>query len=210
MNINKRKELIPTISRASPALYLIIIVLYFAISQSYNSIYLLLIFLFLSISNTIAKYVISKPLYEILNKSTLPILGLGERPKGATSCGLILDNKLDTSFGMPSGHSQLAWAFAIYIICKIVSIVNNKYIKNINNINDKYKINKYVIYSLIIFTCLILLSIAYYISYSRVYIEGCHTIEQVSFGGIFGVFCGLLAFYFENDIILFLRKYIRL
>lgn len=207
MNINKRKELIPTISRASPAIYLIIIVLYFIIYPSYNSIYLLLIFLCLSISNTIAKYVISKPLYEILNKSTLPILGLGERPKGATSCDLTLDNKVATSFGMPSGHSQLAWAFAIYIICKLISIVNNKYI---NNISDKYKINKYLIYTFIVFICVILLSIAYYISYSRVYIEGCHTIEQVSFGGIFGVFCGLLAFYFENDIILILRKYIRL
>jgi membrane-associated phospholipid phosphatase len=208
MNINKRKELIPTISRASPALYLIIIILYCIISISYNSFYLLLFYIFLSISNTFAKYVISKPLYKVLNKTTLPILGLGGRPKGSTSCGLTLDNKVSTSFGMPSGHSQLAWGFAIYIICKLLKLLSNSNI--INNISNKYKINQYFIYTLIIIICVILLSIAYYISYSRVYIEGCHTFEQVSFGGILGLFCGLLAFYFENDIILFLHKYIRL
>ena len=46
----------------------------------------------------------------------------------------------------------------------------------------------------------VILVVASYISYSRVYIEGCHTIQQVIIGGIVGVVLGFLAFYFENDI----------
>ena len=47
---------------------------------------------------------------------------------------------------------------------------------------------------------LTILGVSIYISYSRVYIEGCHTIQQVIVGGTVGILLGFLAFYFEDDI----------
>ena len=47
---------------------------------------------------------------------------------------------------------------------------------------------------------------AVYISYSRVYIEGCHTLQQVTVGGFIGIIFGLLIAYFENDAIKLMSK----
>ena len=139
-----------------------------------------------------------KPLYKLFNKTSLPILGLGARPSGASSCQFILDNKLASSFGMPSGHSQIAWTVATYMIARLIN--------NWKNVN---KDNKYITafeYFWLILSCLLVLAGAFYISYSRVYIEGCHTIEQVTFGGLLGILCGFLIYYFEDNVINLLRK----
>ena len=53
----------------------------------------------------------------------------------------------------------------------------------------------------LILSCAIITSAMVYVSYSRVYIEGCHTIQQVIVGGVLGVLTGFLMFYYENDII---------
>jgi membrane-associated phospholipid phosphatase len=45
-----------------------------------------------------------------------------------------------------------------------------------------------------------------YVSYSRVYIDGCHTIQQVIVGGLLGVLIGFLIYYYENDGVNLLRK----
>ena len=56
-------------------------------------------------------------------------------------------------------------------------------------------------YMWLILSCIFILGIATYISYSRVYIEGCHTIQQVIIGGILGSIMGFLVFFFENPVI---------
>lgn len=81
------------------------------------------------------------------------------------------------SIGMPSGHSQFIWTFGTYIICKFGLHTSN-------------------LMSLVcIFTGMM------YVSYSRVYIENCHTIQQVIIGGIIGIISGYLIYIFENKCI---------
>ena len=94
---------------------------------------------------------------------------------------------------MPSGHSQLAWTLASYIICKIIFNFKNKK-------NDTNNANLSLDYIWITVSCILLILSAGYISYSRVYIEGCHTIQQVIIGGILGICGGFILYYYENDI----------
>ena len=197
-NVNKRVEFYATISRISPALFFYLTVLNCIISPSYNSFYLFTTYCLVVCSNFIFKDLIIKPIYKLLNKTSFPILGIGSRPPKAESCALILDGITATSFGMPSGHSQIAWSVATYIVYKII-----------NNWNNNKKENKIItLFNNIwlILSCIIVLVCALYISYSRVYIEGCHTIQQVTIGGILGVICGFLIGYFENDAIKLISK----
>ena len=197
-NVNKRIELYATLSRATPALFFYLTILNCIIAPSYNSFYLFTSYCLVVLSNFIFKDLIIKPIYKLLNKTSLPILGIGARPANAESCSLILDGILDTRYGMPSGHSQIAWTFATYILYKII---NNWY--NNKKENKIITIFGYIWLSL---SCIIVLVCAIYISYSRVYIEGCHTIQQVTVGGILGVICGFLIGYFENDAVKFISK----
>jgi membrane-associated phospholipid phosphatase len=94
---------------------------------------------------------------------------------------------------MPSGHSQIAWTLGTYFICRLF----NKMLNNTNTTTH----NQILLY---IWNCIsisIILLCMIYISYSRVYIEGCHTIQQVIIGGIIGAVFGFLAFYFEKSIL---------
>ena len=191
--MNKRNTLLPTLSRASPVLFFILIVLNCIINPSYESFYLFMMYLLECISNHVFKTII-KLIYNLFNTNTLPILGSGSRPPNANSCSFILDNSKSTSYGMPSGHSQSAWTVATYLIVKLI---NNFKTKKNTTLFD---------YIWLIVSCIIVLSIAIYISYSRVYIEGCHTIQQVSVGGLIGIVCGYLIYYFENDAIILLSK----
>jgi membrane-associated phospholipid phosphatase len=188
--MNKRQELYPTIARTSPALFFYLTVLNCIISPSYNSFYLFIVYFCSLISNLILKNIIVKPIYNLFNKNSLPLLGIGSRPKNAESCHLVLDNIVSVSYGMPSGHSQLAWAVATYILYKIITkwYTNYKYNKDISICG----------YLWLILSCIIVLVCALYISYSRVYIEGCHTLQQVIVGGGIGIIFGLLTGYFEN------------
>ena len=117
-----------------------------------------------------------------MKNNKLPILGYGIRPKGASDCGNFraslfnssIKPKLSTSYGFPSGHSQTAGFFIAFIF---------------NNFSNNYNILlPSLIYSL-------------YSAYSRV-ILGCHTIEQVIFGYIFGI----IAYYLLEFIYLNLIK----
>lgn len=193
-----RKTLLATLSRTSPLLFLIILLFNCILAPSYGAFYLFVIYVLIVLSNWIIKHLMVKPLYNLFNKTKLPILGLGARPNGATSCKFILDNKLDTAFGMPSGHSQFAWAVATYIISRIIT--------NWKNANKDNKVITTSGYIWLILSCLLVLVGALYISYSRVYIEGCHTIEQVTVGGILGIVCGFCVYYFEDDAVSLLKK----
>lgn len=196
--MEKRNKFFPTLSRISPVVFFIVIVLNCIINPSYASFYLLIMYFVECISNHTFKKM-SKLLYNLFNVSSLPILGLGNRPPNANSCAFILDNSKSTSFGMPSGHSQTAWTVATYLIFKII---NNFY----NNKNKNKKNVTVIDYIWLLLSCFIVLSTAIYISYSRVYIEGCHTIQQVTIGGLIGILFGYLIYYFENDAINLLSK----
>lgn len=198
MNYIDRYKPLPILSRISPLLFLIIVLFNCIIFPSYRSFYLFVSYILLILSNYIIKNIIAKPLYDLVNKTTLPILGRGARPPCASSCQFILDNKLSSSFGMPSGHSQIAWAVATYIIARIIT--NN--LKFTNKDNKSITIFKYF---WLIFICMLILLCALYISYSRVYIEKCHTIEQVTVGGILGIVSGFLIYYFENDALILIK-----
>ena len=189
-----RQSIMPTLARTSPVLFAIMLLKLCIVQPSFNTFYVFIMYFIVMFSNFLAKYVIFKPLYKLLNSSKLNVLGLGARPLGAKSCHLTLDKKAATSFGMPSGHSQLAWSVATYILCKIIyNIINNKYDDKSNFI----KIRNYIWFCI---SLILILVIPIYISYSRVYIEGCHTIQQVIVGGLLGIVCGFLIYYYEDNI----------
>jgi membrane-associated phospholipid phosphatase len=195
MNISKRAQILPTISRISPVAIVSVVLIYTTLSRTYYSLYLLICVLAISISNGVFKNLIFNPLYNLFNRKELPILGIGKRPQNANSCGILLDGKTDNSYGMPSGHSQIAWATATYLLLKIYL--------------DKHKItsarlNIYEISKVCALSVLIIGS-AIYISFSRVYIEGCHTIQQVAIGGLLGVVCGFTVYLIEHNV---MNKYL--
>ena len=191
---NYRQNIMPTLARTSPVLFGMMLFILCIVQPSFNTFYIFVMYFVVMFSNFLAKYLIFKPLYKLFNSSKLAFLGLGSRPFGAHSCQFILDKKSASSFGMPSGHSQLAWTVSTYIFCKLLNnIINNKY-----DDNSKFiKIRNYIWFSV---SLIAILCISCYISYSRVYIEGCHTIQQVTMGGILGIGCGFLIYYFEDDI----------
>ena len=61
-----------------------------------------------------------KNIWNKFNVKSLPLIGIGERPKGAYGCSSFLsvddikNETLSSSYGMPSGHSQLAWLIIGY------------------------------------------------------------------------------------------------
>ena len=145
--------------RFSPAIFMASAFMFVILNPCYNSIYFLVYLIIVQLSTKIFKHV-AKKLYG--KRESIPILGRGMRPEGACGCGLINDNKPSTTFGMPSGHSQIAWSVSTYLILK-------------------YKSTPQTIF---------LLTLAGYISFSRVMI-GCHTIGQVITGGVIGILSGL-------------------
>ena len=199
MNNEKRSQLIPTIARTSPVLFIILLLINCIVSPSVNSFYLFIVYILVNLSNWFIKNAIVKPIYKLTGKAKLPILGIGSRPYGASGCHFTLDGKPSTTFGMPSGHSQLAWFISTYILCKVINNWNNN--NNNTRSNPKETVITIFSYLWLIASSIIILSIAFYISYSRVYIEGCHTKQQVILGGILGVACGFITYYFENDVI---------
>lgn len=198
---NLRNQLIPTLSRTSPVLVMLFALINCILNPTYNSFYFLIIISALFPLNWMIKHLIVKPIYNLLKVQSLPLLGIGKRPAGATSCTFILDDIPSTSYGMPSGHSQIIWTFGIYIICKII----DKWHKTTTN-QDTTTQMQGLGYIWVISSILFILSIMVYVSYSRVYIEGCHTIQQVVVGGMLGVLIGFLIYYYENDGVNLLAK----
>jgi membrane-associated phospholipid phosphatase len=191
--ILQRNKLFPTLARSTPKLVIIFAFLNCMLEPTNNTFYVLGVVLLSSVLNIIFKYIVAKPIYKLFRTNDLPVLGIGSRPPGATSCGTYINGKLSTSFGMPSGHSQIAWTIGTYLICRLINkMVDDNYITTSN------KILLYIWYCISIS---ILIIFMIYISYSRVYIEGCHTIQQVIVGSIIGGVYGFLAFYFEKSIL---------
>ena len=67
------------------------------------------------IFNHFIKTFVFRPLF---GNKKIPLLGYGTRPQNM-NCGLFINNKESTSYGLPSGHSQIAWLFTTYKILNL-------------------------------------------------------------------------------------------
>lgn len=101
----------------------------------------------------------------------------GLRPIGARDTGNFLEYPpiKSTSWGMPSGHSQLAWYFVGFLIGYLFIWLPHQF-----TITHK------------IMATFISIVLALIISFSRIYVDHAHTIGQVIVGGVFGFILGLL------------------
>lgn len=169
------------ITRSFPVTILVILLIMVIINPNKKNMFILLYFTSAEFSNLIFFKPAAKGLYTILDIDTLPFLGQGKRPKGAKNCGAFIScdniNQLSTSYGMPSGHSQSAWLFTTYFALQVLES------KSKNNMLKGLQI-------------LSLAAVGTLVSYSRVYVENCHTLQQVIVGGVIGVGLG----YFGNKI----------
>jgi len=104
-------------------------------------------------------------------------LGQGMRPVGAKGSGVFLQFPLtkSTTWGMPSGHSQLAW----YVVGFLIGYL---FIWRPYQFTTTHKI---------VATVVTILA-ALVISFSRIWVDGAHTLSQVVAGGIIGIVLGLV------------------
>ena len=117
--------------------------------------------------NFILKYFILKPLCK---DKIYPLIGSFNRPVNAKNCGCVKDppGYKTNTYGMPSGHSQIAFAFSTYLLLKEFQ---NKTLTHL----------KTLLYILLAFS----------VSYSRIYI-GVHFPIDVLFGVCFGILLGYI------------------
>jgi len=166
------------IAKASPLLMFTTAVMGYFLTYEKTFLLLLLGFSGNTIINYLLKHAIMKPL---MGNRKYPVLGQGPRPKGAKACGLFEKSKITDikSFGMPSGHAQMAGFFTAYSMSKLGE--------------DKVELPFYTIVGTILGSSLI------FIMYSRVY-SRCHTIQQTVAGALIGVILGNLFFNYKEYI----------
>jgi membrane-associated phospholipid phosphatase len=174
-------EFINDINRTSNiTTYIILLILLYFNNISYN--YIFKLFINDLIINKTLTNLIFKPL---IGNKTIPILGTGIRPPGAMNCGSFRDNlfnstiipSISKSYGFPSGHAQTMGYFMTFIY-------------------SHFRNNP------LIFLPFLLYSI--YISYTRVQL-GCHTVQQVIAGYIFGILSYYLIDYIYDKIVYLLN-----
>ena len=122
------------------------------------------------------KHGVFENIYKSLGKDTLPIIGRGPRPLGATNCNFLPDTSgvPATSFGMPSGHTCDIFLFATFW---------SLYIHHETNWSPLVRVSAQVG----------LFAIALLEGRSRITL-GCHTWGQVWVGSLFGISFGILAY----------------
>lgn len=196
------EDILATLARFTPALYIPGALIYTFLIPNITSFYILLAIIACYPFNWILKNIVFRSIYTVLcpilchlvsekYENELPLLGIGQRPDNAHSCGLYLDNTPgDTTYGMPSGHSQLAWTIGTFIIC----ILLGKISRQLETKNIEMETIFWIVYYILVGS--IILASMIYISYSRVYIASCHTIQQVIIGGIIGCGTGGILFYY--------------
>ena len=141
--------------------------------------------------NLFFKNYIFKPIYYSTGRSSLPILGQGERPHDHPKLDMLENYWSESiSFGMPSGYSQTILFYATFWIIYILI----EYKENKSNTDIIYKCCSIVYMIILIF---IVIHNRYYFRY--------HTIEQIVIGGIFGIGLAFLAMFLCKSI--FLTKY---
>jgi membrane-associated phospholipid phosphatase len=104
-------------------------------------------------------------------------LGQGPRPVGAKGTGVFLNHPMNkgNTWGMPSGHSQLAW----YVVGFLIGYL---FIWRPYQFTTVHKIVATLTVTLM----------ALVVSFSRVWVDGVHTIGQVLVGGVIGFVIGLV------------------
>jgi hypothetical protein len=194
----ERFHLQPSIVRLTPVLVLTVALLHCIVNPTIGSFYLLVALAATFPLNWVIKHGIVQPIYGMFDKEHIPILGIGRRPANANSCTFTLDGKKSNSFGMPSGHSQIIWTAGTYVICKVIDRIYQKHKAGETITNFDYAWGS--------ISCFIVLYVMSYVSYSRVYVDKCHTFQQVVVGGILGIGLGFIIYYFENDFVAAVSK----
>tara|TARA_B100001093_G_scaffold396250_1_gene383302 strand:+ start:236 stop:934 length:699 start_codon:yes stop_codon:yes gene_type:complete len=161
------------IAREYPTLLFIISITIMFFGNKKEGIILFLAFLTSEVLNKILKTCCRN----VMGTKNYPIIGRGIRPPVAVF-ELPQDGKMYKtsiqSYGMPSGHSQLATLFSTYII-----------LRTYNNSALTLQ-HKLLIYALMLF-------LAYYVIYSRIK-EYWHTIQQTVIGGTIGIILGFFTY----------------
>lgn len=206
LNYENRTKTMWNVIRATPSTYLVFVSAFFLLKPSKLSLYLLISYGAILVSSKIFKK-ISERFYDITVGKNNPIwlLGLGRRPDGATDCASFLkfDKTPAMSFGMPSGHSMTTWTVVTYLLLCLYEYThsNNIDINNKNSILNDFTNNKTINNTYIFLLVVILISFATMVSYSRVPIENCHTIQQVIVGGIIGIVMGCLIYFVQRKVL---------
>lgn len=174
--------------RATPFIYFTYASFNLIINPNYENITFLIAYIGNFVLNGILKF-ISKTIYNLLGTDYIFPFGQGSRPIGATNCGTFafVSNPKAHSFGMPSGHSQLAWFFSTYWIMDILDKYETQH-KNTDNTIKAYS------------RIIILVIIAAIVSYSRVVVENCHTTGQITIGALIGITSGIICNKLKNYI----------
>lgn len=146
------------------------------------------LFLICNAINFLFKNLFFKQLYYYMEKRSLPILGIGDRPHDHPRLDKLENYYTEAfSFGMPSGHAQSIVFFStfwiIYILCE--------YRDKKTNIDIILKCCS-IIYMICV--CILVMFNRYYFKY--------HTFEQITIGAIIGVGLGILFFYLCQNIFL--------
>jgi membrane-associated phospholipid phosphatase len=193
----KRDNYLWSIIRATPFAGFYYTLINCIIYTNFNNVYFFIVYCIAQFINYICKYLF-RFIYNYFNINNIFLLGTGNRPNNCTNCGLFLrinNNSKPKSYGMPSGHSQLAWFFSIYSILTILEY-NGIDIFNTNT----YNINVIYFFQNISIKILFFIILAIIVSYSRIYVDKCHTLNQVIVGGIIGILLALIMFYLKNII----------
>ena len=170
------------IAKVSPLLMFATAILGYFLTYEKTFLILLIGFSGNTAINYIIKHAIMKPL---MGNRKYPIIGQGPRPRGARSCGLFESSKITDikSFGMPSGHAQMAGFFTAYSMSKLGH----------DNVSPAFYTTIAIILGLGVI----------FIMYSRVYSK-CHTIQQTVAGTLIGLILGNI--FFNNRYLI--EKYI--
>jgi len=186
------------LAQDSPRFLPIYTFIYGLITIDYYFILMSFFYIVSSFMNLVFKHLF-KLLYKYANRKSLPILGIGERPPGAyvnPKIGYLDELSFEAKlFGMPSGHSQSAWFLCVFGILYFMDKVYYS-----NKFNEKNKLNGITKNMWLILICIVMISLAIFISYSRVH-NNYHTIQQVIVGGLIGSGLGL-TFYLLSKYIL--------
>ena len=213
MKLLDENRIIWKFTKGAPELYILCIIIYQILNPTMAGLKTFLLMIAIGRANTILKYLIFKPLYKFTGKDELPIIGKGSRPDGASGCSSLAKDVLgkkssgkSKSFGMPSGHSQIAWTLTVFITLQLLDKGNEMSVKNatigkehsLHNarytlLKFAYKAKYEIIALLTVYSLLV--------SFSRVYVEGCHTIEQVILGALFGTLFAYIAYYIVHKYI---------
>ena len=136
---------------------------------------------------------ITKQIYKVIGRDSIPLLGLGRRPDNAKYCSaFITESNLSgksSTYGMPSGHALIAgMTFAFWL----------QYI-NEHTKDEKLKRRQYVLLAIICGAIVI----------SRFYF-GCHTIQQSILGAFIGGGLGFVGYKYLYKKVLYYIDYYNL